>query len=83
MGRDYFRNGIRKICLDIHRNLCFNKGLHLPDGREKIMSKEIMDDYDAGYADGVPSHHDWQVKSKWIKIEDKVPPEGVNLLYFF
>ena len=20
---------------------------------------------------------------KWIKIEDKVPPEGVNLLYFF
>ena len=20
---------------------------------------------------------------KWIKIEDEVPPEGVNLLYFF
>jgi len=23
------------------------------------------------------------MKMKWIKIEDKVPPEGVNLLYFF
>ena len=45
------------------------------------MSKEIMDDYDAGYADGIRNER--QAESKWIKIEDKVPPEGVNLLYFF
>jgi hypothetical protein len=51
LERKSFRDGIRNICLDIRRNLSFNKDLHLFNRRKEIMS-EIMDDYDAGLKKG-------------------------------